>query len=192
METERIIEKLKADLTEKRFSHTLRVAETSVELAKRFNVDTEVTERAALLHDYAKCRPIEELRRWVTESNLPKDLLNHHHELLHGPVGSLLIQRELGITDQVIIDAVYVHTTGRPYMTKIEQIIFVADYIEPGRDFPGLDEVRNMAQLNLLKTTWMVSRNTIMYLMGKNATVYPDSIHTYNQLTDELKQEGIF
>lgn|SRR5699024_3493035 len=187
MNNDKILQVLQTQLDQKRYEHTLRVKDTAIELAKRFDVNGVDVELAALLHDYAKCRPKEELYRWIIAEQLPKDLLEYHHELWHGPVGSLLVQKELGITNQTVIDAIHYHTTGRPYMSDVDMVVFVADYIEPARDFPGLDEVREMAKCDLEYAAWMVAHKTNMYLLGKKATLYPDSIHTYNELTNRLK-----
>lgn len=186
MEIKQVIEKVRPHLTEKRFQHSLRVAETAVVLAERFGADPYKAELAAILHDYAKYRDLDEMRRIIKESILPKDLLEYHHELWHGPVGALLVKREFGIKDPEILDAVHYHTTGRAHMSMLELIIFLADYIEPGRDFAGLEEVRQASETSLIKGAWLTSRNTIFYLMGKGQTVYPDSFHAYNDLTKRL------
>ncbi|HAM81314.1 bis(5'-nucleosyl)-tetraphosphatase (symmetrical) YqeK [Ornithinibacillus bavariensis] len=173
-------------LTKPRFEHTLRVAETAVKLASKYDVSVEKAELAAIFHDYCKYRSLEEMARIIEASSLPKDLLEYHHELWHGPVASLLIEQEYGIEDQDIKNAIYYHTTGRANMSKMEMVVFVADYIEPGRSFEGLDEVREMAEKELIRTTWMVSRNTIQFLMGKKSRIYPDTFHAYNDLTKRL------
>ncbi|SHF67359.1 bis(5'-nucleosyl)-tetraphosphatase (symmetrical) YqeK [Ornithinibacillus halophilus] len=173
-------------LTKSRFEHTLRVAKTAKELAGKYGVDQEKAELAAIFHDYCKYRPLDEMRRIIEESYLPKDLLHFHHELWHGPVASLLIEREYGITDSSIKDAIFYHTTGRANMSDMELVLFVADYIEPGRDFPGLDEVRETAKKDLIHAAWLISRNTIRFLMDKGHTIYPDSFHSYNDLTKRV------
>ncbi|MBC5638774.1 bis(5'-nucleosyl)-tetraphosphatase (symmetrical) YqeK [Ornithinibacillus sp. BX22] len=170
-------------LTKQRFEHTLRVASTAVSLAKKYNVSPEKAELASIFHDYCKYRAMDEMKRIIAASNLPKDLLLYHHELWHGPVASIKIEEEFGITDHEVKSAIYYHTTGKANMSKLELIVFIADYIEPGRSFPGLDKVREMAQNDLIKAGWMVSRNTIKYLMEKENRIYPDTFHAYNDLT---------
>jgi len=170
-------------LTKQRFEHTLRVAETAVKLAKMNNASIEKAEIASIFHDYCKYRSLEEMRRIIKTTYLPKDLLLYHHELWHGPVASFMIEQEYGVEDEAIKKAIYYHTTGRANMSDLELIVFVADYIEPGRSFPGLDEVRDMAQKDLVGAAWMVSRNTINYLMEKKNSIYPDTFHAYNDLT---------
>ncbi|WLV23624.1 bis(5'-nucleosyl)-tetraphosphatase (symmetrical) YqeK [Aciduricibacillus chroicocephali] len=188
MRVEQAKEIIKPLMTEKRFDHTLRVAETAVELASIFGENQARAELAALLHDYAKCMDLSLLKRWIETSNLPKDLLLHHHELWHGPVGALMIRQNHGINDTEILNAVHYHTTGRPHMSRLEMIIFLADYIEPGRNFPGLEEVREVAREDLVKGCWLASGRTIRYLMDKQSAIYPESFQAYNDLT--LKIHG--
>ncbi len=183
MEINEITKAVKLQLKPKRYAHTLRVAETAVKLAELYDVPKEDAEIAGLLHDYAKNRPIAELEGFIKNSSLPQDLLEYHHELWHGPVGSLLIEADLGITNINIQEAVHYHTTGRAHMTQLELIIYVADYIEPGRDFKGLDEVREVAERDLLEAAWMISRNSMQYLLNRDVQIYPDALHAYNDLT---------
>ncbi|MDY0405512.1 bis(5'-nucleosyl)-tetraphosphatase (symmetrical) YqeK [Virgibacillus sp. 179-BFC.A HS] len=178
---------VKPQLTNKRYEHTIRVAQTAAKLSQKFGGSKEKAELAAIFHDYAKYQPPEEMKRWILHSpQVPKDLLQFHHELWHGPVAALLMEREHGITDKDVLNAVFYHTTGRTGMTKLELIIFLADYIEPGRSFPGLDDVRQVAETDLLKAAWMASRNTIAYLLNKGNPIYPDTFYVYNDLTKRI------
>jgi predicted HD superfamily hydrolase involved in NAD metabolism len=185
MQKDKAIEAVREQLTKERFEHTLRVAETGLLLAERYDVPKEKTELAAILHDYAKYRPKEEMARWIkTTKTLPKDLLNYHHELWHGPVGAVLVERECGITDKEVLSAIRYHTTGKAKMNKLEMVVFLADYIEPKRSFPGVEEVREEAKTDLALACWMALRNTCIYLMEKRSAVYPDTFHAYNDLTN--------
>jgi predicted HD superfamily hydrolase involved in NAD metabolism len=187
MNKDKAIEAVKQQLTRERFEHTLRVAETGIHLAKLYNASTEKTELAAIFHDYAKYRAPEEMASWIKrEKTLPKDLLNYHHELWHGPVGAVLVERECGIKDKDVLSAIRYHTTGRAMMSKLEMVIFLADYIEPKRSFPGVEEVREIAETDLVHATWMAARNTCIFLMQKKATVYPDTFYAYNDLTSRV------
>lgn len=179
---------VKPHLTKTRFDHTLRVADEAVALAHLYEVDKKKANLAALFHDYAKYRPLKEMERIIRASQLPKDLLNYHHELWHGPVGALLIEYEYGVTDKEIQGAIHSHTTGKAYMNKLDLIIFLADYIEPGRNFSGLDEVREAAKSDLYYASYLVSRNTIHYLSSKNRLIYPDTFYAYNDLVKYAKQ----
>lgn len=173
---------VKPHLTDHRYEHTLGVTETAVELAEKYGADKEKTEIAAIFHDYAKFRPKEEMRQVVVDYDLPKDLLEYSTELLHAPVGAILVRDEIGISDEDILSAITHHTSGRPNMTIIEKCVFLADYIEPGRKFPGVEEVRELASENLDAAIIQSLKNTVNFLMKKNQPVYPATFHTYNDL----------
>ncbi|MFD1066317.1 bis(5'-nucleosyl)-tetraphosphatase (symmetrical) YqeK [Oceanobacillus locisalsi] len=185
------IENLKVDLKERltggRYEHTLRVTDTAIKLAENFGESVENAKIAALLHDYCKCDPLEDMKQTIeSDSNLPDSLLSFHHELWHGPVASVRIEEKYGVTNQAVKDAIFFHTTGRANMTKLDKIIFLADYTEPGRNFPGVDEVRATAETDLTKACYQAARNTVRFLMEKNNTVYPDSFHAYNDLNQQV------
>ena len=177
---------VKAQLTEKRYVHTLGVAESAVELAERYGADIKKAELAAIFHDYAKFRPKEEMKQIIMEQNITKDLLDYHSELWHAPVGAYLVEQEAGITDQEILDAIAYHTSGRIGMTLLDKIVYLADYIEPGRSFPGVEEVRKLAEQNLDAAVIQAVRNTINFLMMKKQVIYPATFHTYNVLIKNL------
>lgn len=177
------------ELTKARFAHTERVVEQAQALAQIHGVDIKKAALAAAFHDYAKDRSWDELRYWIIHSRLPKDLLMFHHELWHGPVGAQLICSEHGVTCPDIRSAVYYHTTGRPHMSPLEMVIFVADFIEPGRTFPGVQAIRDVAQDNLLEAAWLISSHTVHYLLNKQARIYPETFHTYNDLTLQIQKK---
>ena len=180
---------VKKALTIERYEHTERVVDTARKLANIYNEDMEKAEIAAALHDYAKYRDPNELKRWILrEKGLPKDLLQYHHELWHGPVGAYLLRVEHDVTTTSILDAITYHTTGRANMTTLDKIIFLADYIEPGRNFPGLEEVRNEAWKDLDKGCYLALKNTIMFLMNKNQPIYPNTFQAYNDLNKRIKE----
>lgn len=125
----------------------------------------------------------------IVNENMSKDLLLYSSELWHAPVGAYLVKKEIGITDEEILNAIRSHTTGRPGMTILEQVVFLADYIEPNRTFPGVEEVRELAKKDLNAATITAIRNTIQFLLNKNQLVYPQTIATYNDLQRKLTQE---
>jgi predicted HD superfamily hydrolase involved in NAD metabolism len=187
MERHEALEIVKKQLTEHRYQHTLGVMETAIQLAKQYGADVKKAELAAIFHDYAKFRSKEEMKQIILEQNMPNDLLVYNTELWHAPVGAYLVKTEVGIQDEDILDAIRYHTSGRANMTLLEKIVYVADYIEPGRIFPGVDEVRELAQQDLDKALIKALQNTIQFLLKKNQPIYPDTIHTYNSLIMEHK-----
>ena len=144
---EEIQEKLRVEFKGNRFSHTLGVQYTSICLAMRYGADLKKAELAGLLHDCAKQLPESEMISICeTYGEEISEFEYMHPFLLHGKAGACVAQKEYGINDTEVLDAMRYHTTGRPEMTQIEEIVFVADYIEPARDHaPNLDEVRELA-----------------------------------------------
>ncbi|PAK37129.1 phosphohydrolase, partial [Bacillus licheniformis] len=149
MKREEALACVKEQLTEQRYIHTVGVMETAVKLAERFGADLKKAEIAAIFHDYAKFRPKEEMKQIILDGGGPLEVLNFHHELWHAPAGAALVKTEVGITDEDILSAIRFHTSGRPNMTLLEKVVYVADYIEPGRRFPGVEEVRTLAEEDL-------------------------------------------
>jgi predicted HD superfamily hydrolase involved in NAD metabolism len=182
MEREEALKIVKEQLTDHRYQHTLGVMETAIALAKQYGADEKKAEMAAIFHDYAKFRPKDEMKQIILTKNFPQDLLHYHAELWHAPAGAYLVEKEAGIKDKEVLDAIRYHTSGRPGMTLLEKVIYLADYIEPGRHFPGVDEVRALAKENFDTALIQAVKNTILFLMKKNQPVYPDSFKTYNDL----------
>jgi predicted HD superfamily hydrolase involved in NAD metabolism len=182
MEREQALKMVKIQLTEHRYQHTLGVMETAISLARKYGVDEKKAELAAIFHDYAKFRPKDEMKEIIVSEGMPKDLLEYNSELWHAPVGAYLAEAEAEIKDKEVLDAIRFHTSGRRGMTKLEKVIYLADYIEPGRHFPGVEEVRNLAKINLEEALIKAVQNTIMFLMKKNQAIYPETFHTYNDL----------
>lgn len=189
MERDVALKLVKEQLTEHRYQHTLGVMETAIALARRYGADEKKAETAAIFHDYAKFRPKEEMKEIIKTQGFSQDLLMFNAELWHAPAGTYLVEKEAGIKDREILDAIRYHTSGRPGMSLLEKIIYLADYIEPGRHFPGVEEVREMSKENLDKALIQSVKNTILFLMKKNQTVYPETFHTYNDLIQNGRVE---
>lgn len=189
MNREVALELVKKQLTERRYQHTLGVTESAIKLANRYGADVKKAELAAIFHDYAKFRPKEEMRGIIVSQGMAATLLDFHSELWHAPVGAYLVEKEAGITNTEILDAIRYHTSGRVGMTLLDKIIYLADYIEPGRLFPGVDEVRETAEISLNQAVIEAMRNTIVFLMKKKQAVYPDTFHSYNDLIMKTKEK---
>lgn len=189
MDLDEIKRVVASKLSEQRYAHTLRVADEAVSLANRYNECPKQAKIAALLHDIAKDMSKEALKDALRRYELPTELFQFHHELWHGPVGAKMATTLFRIEDKAIYNAIYYHTTGRAQMSKLELIIFLADYIEPYRDFPGLSSVRRLAKQELYKATHQAIQNTIIYLMKNKQTIHPDSFYAYNDLTKMIRSD---
>ncbi|TDM04399.1 bis(5'-nucleosyl)-tetraphosphatase (symmetrical) YqeK [Macrococcus carouselicus] len=169
-------------LPKKRYEHSVRVAETAVGMAEQFGGDKEKVELAGLLHDYAKYDELSKLYQLVTKYELDNELLAYNSEILHGPVGACMMKYEFGVEDEEIFLAIHNHTTGRAQMTLTEKIVFVADYIEPGRNQPGVDDIRKLIYTDedLDKAIYEISKRTVLYLVEKDSIIYPKTIDCLN------------
>ncbi|MEJ9209974.1 bis(5'-nucleosyl)-tetraphosphatase (symmetrical) YqeK [Bacillus smithii] len=188
MNREKALKIVKEQLTEHRFQHTLGVMETAIKLAAKYGADEKKAELAAIFHDYAKFRPKEEMKQIIIQQAMDPKLLQFNSELWHAPVGAYLAKTEAGIEDEEVLDAIRYHTSGRPDMTVLDKVIYLADYIEPGRQFPGVDEVREMAEQNLDEALIQALKNTIVFLLKKNQPVFPDTVDTYNHLMKKWRE----
>ncbi|CAI2668300.1 hypothetical protein AKUA1404_06650 [Apilactobacillus kunkeei] len=178
---EELIEKLNNALTQSRFEHVLRVEQMAIELAKKNDVDIEKASVAGLCHDYAKQRPDDDFIQLIKKYRLDDLLLQYGNAIWHGEVGYLMVQNELGVSDIDILNSIKHHTTGAKYMSKLEQIVYMADYIEMGRDFPGVEEAREITFNNLADGVAYQTKHTLQYLISANKPVYPKTIDTYNE-----------
>ena len=179
---ELIADKLHKILNEHRFFHTLGVSYTAQALAMKYGYDINKAAMAGLLHDCAKSYTPDELLkicddRAIEISNIEKD----HPALLHAKVGAFLARTEYGIEDSEILNAIRYHTTGKPCMSELEKIIYVSDYIEPGRyKMNRLSEIRKKAFEDLDEALLMILEDTINYLNAtKNEGIDPLTIETY-------------
>lgn len=167
-------------LRKPRFEHCQRVEQMSIKLAKMYGVDPERAGIAGLVHDYAKQRPAKDFIKAIKKYKMDPILLQYGNPIWHGMVGWHFVQNELGINDAEILDAVKYHTVGNRYMTKLQQIVYMADYIEMGRDFPGVDLARKITFKNLQKGVAYQTKHTLEYLIQNNQNVFPKMLDTYN------------
>lgn len=162
--------KLKEDLTKGRMEHTLGVEFISVALAMCYGEDVRKAQLAGLLHDCAKCIPDEEKVQLCRKYKLPINKAEEHSPyLLHAKLGAHLCHLKYGIDDEKVISAIYYHTTGRPAMTLLEKIVYVADYIEPRRDkAPNLAQIRKVAFSDIDEAVYLVARDTLKHIHDEN------------------------
>lgn len=178
---------LKKHLTKDRYQHTLGVAYTAASLAMKHNPDTSnanLVRRAylaGLLHDCAKCMSDERKLRICDKNDIPcSDIELQHPYLLHGKVGAHIAKKKFKINDKDILQAITWHTTGRPDMSLLEKIIFIADYIEPSRKpVPELDLIRRLAFEDLDRTMEKILSNTLKHLEEKKVPVDAMTRTTY-------------
>ena len=165
--------KLKKYMDEERFIHTQGVMYTACALAMCHNADMNQARLAGLLHDCAKCIPNSKKLKICQRENIPVSAAEEASpDLLHAKLGVYISKEKYGVTDREVRQAVRYHTTGRPEMTLLEKIIYIADYIEPGRDkAPNLPIVRRLAFQDLDETMYVILKDTLEYLEHGSGTI---------------------
>jgi len=140
---------------------------------------------ASLLHDIARDLPDHELFRIIREEE-PKRVFSEVERsrpvLLHGLAGSLIARREFHVQDAEVLRSIERHTTGAAGMSLLERIVFVADYIEPGRSMEGVREARVLAGSDLKGAMLVILKSVFRYLLDKNRVIATDGVEAYNQI----------
>ncbi len=176
--------KLQGRLKASRFAHSIGVADTAVKLAKRFGIDTEKAYIAGLLHDCARefedaQLPAEAVKRNIeigeVESKMPL--------LLHSYIGAVMIKEVYGVDDPEISQAIWRHTVGGRNMTALDKIIYFADMIEPHRNYPGVDHLRELAETAGLDDMLLEGLSeSIIFVIQKNSLIHPNTVITRNEI----------
>ncbi|HFU4200671.1 TPA: bis(5'-nucleosyl)-tetraphosphatase (symmetrical) YqeK [Streptococcus suis] len=183
-----LLEKIRAAMKPARFQHVLGVEEVALALADQYGCDPKKASLAALLHDYAKEVEDQVFLDLIAKYDLDKDLLNWDNNIWHGVVGAYKIAEDFGLEDEEIFQAIQRHTVGAGQMTLLDKVLYVADYIEPNREFPGVDEARRIARESLDKAVAYETAQTISYLAKKGIPIYPQTLETYNGYVAYLKE----
>lgn len=180
----RLKEKLSRELNPHRYEHTLGVAETARRLAGIHGADPKKAYLLGLLHDCAKCYSDEELLRLCEEKGLEiSEAQKKAPYLLHAKFGGWLAWHEYGIRDKEVCRAIAWHTTGKPAMNLLEKIIFVADYLEPGRtQAPHLKILRSLMETDLDMTIVLILQDTLQYLRNTGMEIDPMTEMTYRAM----------
>ncbi len=180
-------------LSKARYEHTLRVADTAEDLALAYGLDADRARLAALLHDAAREMGPEEFLKLADKWNLQVgDPERQSPKLLHGPVAAELARRELGIDDGEVLEAVMAHTTGRPGMGPFALVLYVADKIEPARDYPSVGSLRRLAREDLNGAALESLRRAIAHNEARGKATHPASRKTLDWLeADRTAQSRI-
>ena len=181
---------LKERLTEKRYIHSLNVADSAKELAIIYGADAEKAYTAGLVHDACKDMPAGLQLSYLLENKVPlTELELNTPKLYHSICGMAYVEKEFGITDEDILNAVRYHTTGREGMSLLEKIIFIADFISVERDYNGVDVMRQKAVRSLEEAIVEGLSFTIKDLIDAGRVVHPDTIGAYNEATFIINQK---
>lgn len=186
-----IKEKVKHELDAPRYEHTLGVMYTAASLAMCHGADMEQALIAGLLHDCAKCIPEKQKIKLCEKYQLDITAVERANpSLLHAKLGAFLAKKEYHITEPEILQAIQSHTTGRPAMSLLEKIVYIADYMEPGRKtLANMEEVRRLAFGNIDECLYVILKDSLVYLKKKALPVDPMTEKTYEYYKKELKKE---
>lgn len=188
---EKLRKEMEKELDPKRYEHTLSVAYTAANLAAVHDSDVEKALVAGMLHDCAKCLSHKKQIKLCAKNHVRLSELEQAKDspLLHAKAGGILAREEYGITDEDILNAICYHTTGRPLMSSLEKIIYIADYIEPGRrhmkrlgdgaPMERLTRIRQLAFQNLDEAMCNILSDTLDYLQEKGGKVDSMTKQTY-------------
>ncbi|KRN29731.1 hypothetical protein IV38_GL000619 [Lactobacillus selangorensis] len=182
-----LVERVQMRLDDARFQHCLRVEQTAIRLAEQNGGDVEKASIAGMCHDYAKQRTADEFKAVILQQHMNPELLEYGNGIWHGVVGAYFVEKELDIHDQEILNAIRRHTIAAPEMTLLDKIVFVADFIEPKRDFPGVEDARKAADRDIDDGVRYELVHTLEYLIQTHSKVYPGTLTSYNAWVPQKK-----
>ena len=179
--------KLVKYLDEDRYHHTMGVMYSAAALAMVHDYDLEDAQVAGLLHDCAKCIPNKKKIKLCEQRHVEiTEFEKEHPFLIHAKLGVFIAREKYDIEDPDILSAIEWHTTGRPDMTALEKIIYLADYTEPTRrEFPGLNEVRALTYVDLDRAMIRALTLSMEEVRSRGAEPHPRSVETLRQLLNK-------
>ncbi|MGN0450751.1 MAG: bis(5'-nucleosyl)-tetraphosphatase (symmetrical) YqeK [Acutalibacteraceae bacterium] len=173
---------LQKRLNEKRYFHSLCVADEAKRLAEKYGGDKEKAYLAGLLHDITKNAPDEEHLQIFKEFGIIlSDVEQNAKKLWHAMSGALYVKNILGINDPEIIDAIRYHTTAKADMSLLAEILYLADFTSKDRDYEDVDVIREYVDESLEKAFVYALEYSISDLVNQGRAVHPDTVAAYNQ-----------
>ena len=173
--------KLQSSLSIERYIHTMGVVKAADKLAERYGYDRPKARMAALMHDCAKDYPADMKRRFCREFHVDVDeIMLETIDLTHAFLGAEVARREFGVEDEEILGAIRYHTTGRADMTLLEKIIYLADYVEPNRDFDGVEPLRKLCYEDIDAAMALGLKMSIEDLEERGSPIHQKTLEAYN------------
>lgn len=168
---------------DKRYTHSVNVSAEAVRLARKYGADEEKAAIAGILHDITKEVDFEKQLQIISSGDIIlSDVEKRTNKLWHAISGSVYIQKELGITDCDIINAVRYHTTGRAGMSLLEKVIFIADFTSAERDYPDVNVIREKSEISLEEGMIYGIQFTLSRLLIREGLLSEDAIEAYNEI----------
>ncbi len=185
--------KLKKELDRERYGHTMGVMYTAAALAMRHGADIQQTLTAGLLHDCAKCLSDDEKKKLCEKYNLSvSEAEQENPSLLHARLGACLAWNKYKVRDRDVLRAIASHTTGRPGMSLLDKIVYIADYIEPGRkELPNMAHIRALAFDDIDECLMAILKDSLDYLKTRNLTIDPMTEKTYDYYKEIVKEQVV-
>lgn len=170
-------------LTEKRRFHVFSVVEFARKIGEAYGVDMERLEMASLAHDLFRDVSPRRLLRMARAYGLKvSEIERYHPVLLHGKVAAEYLRRRYRVEDEEVLMAVAYHTSGHVSFGEIGKILFVADSIEPTRNFPGVESLRRIVFQSLEEGFSQVLKNKIFYAVGRDLLLLPETVELWNSV----------
>lgn len=187
----RVLAWLSDNVPQVRIEHILRVEQMALALAGHYNLDVEKAARAGLMHDLAKYFKPQQLLAIARAENLDIDPVSEATpHLLHADVSAIVARNTFGVNDEEVLQAIANHTLGRPEMSLLSCIVFLADTLEPGRgNTPELETLRKISYQNLYQAVWLTSDYSLKFLLEKQCLVHPRTIATRNWFLQQVKNK---
>lgn len=184
-----ITEDLSKRLSPKRWRHVQGVVEAAESLAHQYAPDlVRKASLAALMHDCVKEMRLPEMQSFVSMGEVD-EAVYHFGALLHGPAGANYAKTQYGVDDEEVLEAIRVHTTGKVGMSTLDKIVFLADYIEPNRDFPGVEKLRALAKVDLNQAVLAGYDGTIRHLLDDGLEIYELTMSGRNDMIRTIRKE---
>jgi len=181
---------IRGNISPKRYKHIQSVAATSRKLAIQYHLPAEKAELAGWLHDCAKELSKDEMLDWINRSSFRLDNAEKKLPALwHPHAGAAMALKKWKIKDGQILEAIRCHTLGSPAMSPLSQIVFVGDFVEPGRTFKEVSRVRSIASRNLIDAVLMKCAITISYLLKENMKVHGRLLETWNSFLRQKSEK---
>lgn len=183
---------VKSKVSIKRFNHIMAVVDMSIKLAKIYNADIEKCKIAALLHDICKEMNMEEMKK-ICKNNFSEDLSDEdleNDEILHPFVGAYWVEKNLKIEDIEILNAIKNHTLGNKNMTLVEKIVYIADAVEITRNYPGVEEIRNLVFKDLNEGILFEAGKKEKYLESIGKKSHKNSYAMQKSIREEIKKKN--
>lgn len=183
---QRIKARVQQELSPRRLGHTAGVVKTAEMLASHYGASPERARIAAWVHDIAREWPVDRLVQVAEKVEVPSGF-GGIPKLLHGPIAASLLWEWFDIRDDELANAIRYHTTGRVGMTLMDKIIYLADAVEPGRTYDGVEEIRRLAFTDITHALAMSIDNTLSYLIANQKPIFPLTIMVRNDLWEEIQ-----